>query len=84
MRAGCGRARMSGEGLWEGLRLCSLALPWCMQSVTAGLLYPFRTFEVLFEQNLIQKVKIFPKNSILFRISNEKYFVSFFLDQTLL
>lgn len=25
-----------GEGLWVGPGLCSLALPWCMNSVTAA------------------------------------------------
>lgn len=37
--AGCGRARVQGEGLWEGLRLCSLAHPWCMISVTAAWIF---------------------------------------------
>lgn len=37
--AGCGRARVQGEGLWEGLRLCSLAHPWCMISVTASWIF---------------------------------------------
>lgn len=33
--AGCRRAREQGEGLWEGPGPCSLALPWCMNSVSA-------------------------------------------------
>lgn len=33
-RQDVGRAKKQREGIWEGLRLCSLALPWCMNAAT--------------------------------------------------